>query len=454
MKPIHLRLAALLLILGGLGLIGLAARKTVTLQIGDESRTITTFGFTVGDVLALAEVELGPQDRLYPPAKTRLHDGQAITIERAATVQVRAGRQVRLFQTLERRPGNILILAGVRLYPNDRVFVDERAVAPAELLPLVGRYNIQVQRALAVTLIEGQASHTFYTSAATLGEALTEAGVQLEPPDRISPAPDTPLTAPITVTLYRGQAVAITVEGETFQTQTTALTVGEALIEAGYPLQGVDYSRPPAEALIPDDGQIRVIRVREEIAQEQEPVPFEVLYQPLPDVEIDNVTLLQDGVNGVWTRSFRVRYEDGQEVSRKMESEWMEVEPQPRVIGYGAKIVVRTLNTSGGAIRYWRALPMYAVSYNPTSAGGTITASGLPLQKGVAGIDPTYIPFFTRLYIPGYGEAIAADTGPGIQPRMIDLGYSDDDYVHWSQNVTVYFLTPVPPAEEIVWIIP
>jgi len=95
---------------------------------------------------------------------------------------------------------------------------------------------------------------------------------------------------------------------------------------------------------------------------------------------------------------------------------------------------------------------MYAVSYNPASAGGSITASGAPLRKGLVAVDTRYIPFGTRLYIPGYGEAIAADTGGAVKGRVIDLGYSNDDYVAWHQNVTIYFLWP--PPENVVWIYP
>ena len=90
--------------------------------------------------------------------------------------------------------------------------------------------------------------------------------------------------------------------------------------------------------------------------------------------------------------------------------------------------------------------------YRPADTGGEITASGLKMRKGLAGIDPRYIPYFTKMYVPGYGMAIAADTGGGIQPRWIDLAYLDDEYVPWHQYVTVYFLWP-PPAN-IVYLFP
>jgi 3D (Asp-Asp-Asp) domain-containing protein len=49
------------------------------------------------------------------------------------------------------------------------------------------------------------------------------------------------------------------------------------------------------------------------------------------------------------------------------------------------------------------------------------TASGLPVGKGVVAVDPKVIPLGTRLYVPGYGKAIAADVGSAIKGRIIDL---------------------------------
>jgi 3D (Asp-Asp-Asp) domain-containing protein len=134
-----------------------------------------------------------------------------------------------------------------------------------------------------------------------------------------------------------------------------------------------------------------------------------------------------------------------------VESQWVVKQPQPRVIGYGTSVVMHTAVVDGVQIQYWRSLNMYATSYHPSNTGST-TASGLPLKKGVAAVDISLIPFYTTMYVPGYGEVIAADIGGGVVGRWIDLGYSDDDYVAWHQWVTVYFLWP-PPAN-IVWIVP
>jgi 3D (Asp-Asp-Asp) domain-containing protein len=237
--------------------------------------------------------------------------------------------------------------------------------------------------------------------------------------------------------------------------------VGAALAALGVPLVGEDYSVPAEDQPLPADGVVRVVRVWEAILTDQHLIPYETTYQPLPEVEIDTVYSVQAGVPGVLRRLTRVRYEDGLEVSRVTEAEVQVSDPVPQVIGYGTQIVVRTLETPDGVIEYWRAYTMYATSYaakftnrTPGTASYGRTASGKILTKGLVAIDRTLMPFGTRMYVPGYGFAEAADTGGGVRGRFIDLGYDDWNYVGWHHVVTVYFLTPVPPPQAIRWIIP
>jgi 3D (Asp-Asp-Asp) domain-containing protein len=51
------------------------------------------------------------------------------------------------------------------------------------------------------------------------------------------------------------------------------------------------------------------------------------------------------------------------------------------------------------------------------------TATGIPVAYGVVAVDPSVIPLGTRLTIPGYGEAVAADTGGAVRGNTIDLWF-------------------------------
>ena len=43
------------------------------------------------------------------------------------------------------------------------------------------------------------------------------------------------------------------------------------------------------------------------------------------------------------------------------------------------------------------------------------TATGVPTSSGVVAVDPSVIPLGTRMYVPGYGEGVAADTGCAVK---------------------------------------
>lgn len=434
------------------GILILGARKTIHLVIDGKAKTLTTRAFTTGWLLREMQIPLGERDDLKPELDTWLKDGDTVTIERAARIRIQDGQQVINLISTEKNPTKLLEIAGLELSPQDQVLYNGLRIETDQRLPIATSYSLQILRAHAVTVETADQRETFQISGTTTGQALWQAGINTYQNDLVSPGLENPLTQSTRVTYHPSQELRIRTKDKIIRVRTTEQNVGLALAKAGIPLEGLDYSIPAAEAALPEQGNIRVVHVEERIDLETKPLPFETEYQPVSDLELDKETVVQEGSFGIQARRIRVRLEDGNEVVRQTEAEYIAQEPKPRILGYGTKIVPQTVQISGGQIKYWRAVNMYAVSYNPTSAGGNITASGLPLQKGVAAVDPAIIPLGTRLYIPGYGEAVAADTGGGVNGRIIDLGYSDRDYVSWHQWVTVYFLWP--PPENIAWVIP
>ena len=93
--------------------------------------------------------------------------------------------------------------------------------------------------------------------------------------------------------------------------------------------------------------------------------------------------------------------------------------------------------------QYAAVMTMEATAYLPGDGDGYgITATGIRATYGVAAVDPAVIPLGSRLYIPGYGEAIAADTGGAIYGYRIDLcmeSYSEA-MNFGRRDVTVYVL--------------
>jgi uncharacterized protein YabE (DUF348 family) len=455
-----LRLSALLLAIAGAGVLYLATASRLLVEIEGEARTIRTHARTVSGALASAGVTLGEGDRVQPPLDEAISSGEIIVVQPAADVRIDVdGERVEVSSASD-SAANILSDAGFRLYPGDRVWVDQQIVPdPAEPLNAYPK-EIRVRRGQRVTLLSAGETSVFYSAAETLAGALAENGVFVRQGDVLTPPAHTPLDGPIDASLERGQPIQISTVDRQWDAYAVGPTVGEALAQAGFPLQGLDYSQPAAYEPLPASGEIRVVRMREELLVELAPLPFSLTYEPAADLEIDQLTILDPGKYGVLANRVRVVYQDGEEIERSVEEAIEVVAPQPRVVGYGTKIVVRTLSTAGGVIEYWRAVPMYATAYAPCFSAADRcyphTSSGMLVQKGVVAF---ILEWYLQMkgwpvYIPDYGYATVEDVGGGIPGRKwIDLGYSDDDIISWNKWVTVYFLTPVPPLGSIPWIL-
>jgi uncharacterized protein YabE (DUF348 family)/3D (Asp-Asp-Asp) domain-containing protein len=322
--------------------------------------------------------------------------------------------------------------------------------------------QLVVHRAVPITLHDNQVSSNFYTTRPNVGEALLEQGITLFLGDKVTPGLGTPLSPRLHVYIQRSTPVTVMADGRLIKTRTHRQTVGQVLAEAGVALMGQDFSRPPAATPVAANDTIEVVRVQQAVEVEEELIPFESTWIADEGMELDQQEVRQQGQTGVFKSRFRVRYENDQETWRELEDEWLEQEPRQRIIAYGTRIVVRTLDTPEGPIEYWRKIPMLATPYSAATSGKApdhprygITRSGLQVRYGMAAVDPKVVPLMTELYVPDYGRALAADTGGLILGKHIDLAFEEGqampDMYGW---LDVYVLTPVPPAAGIRYVLP
>ncbi|CAG0992945.1 hypothetical protein ANAEL_02405 [Anaerolineales bacterium] len=318
--------------------------------------------------------------------------------------------------------------------------------------------TVEPHRAMTLTLVKSDEKKIIETSALTVGQALTEAGVKFMQGDLLDPSAETLITKDLTVTFIPGRNLTIFVGDQVLNIRSAAETVGEVLAEAGVPLVGSDISFPPESEAPPPDGQIRVVRIRESFEVTLESIPFEEEVTYSPDVPFGQSETVQPGVKGVAMIRERVRYEDGVEVSRKREEKTTLREPQTRIVQSGEKIVLAPV---GGNIPYdyWYATEMYASVYSPCASGtggcSYGTASGARAGYGIVAVDYSIYSYLAgmKVYIPGYGVATIGDTGGGPiietafgvpRTKWIDLGFDDGKIMDMTGWVTVYFLAPAP----------
>jgi 3D (Asp-Asp-Asp) domain-containing protein len=190
---------------------------------------------------------------------------------------------------------------------------------------------------------------------------------------------------------------------------------------------------PAVESAVTNGMTARLVRVAGRTFTEKEPVLRKTVFQPDDNLTGMNTRVVQ-GHDGVRVREFKVVIEDGVETQKTLTKESFEVEPVNTVIYYPTASL--------------RATGFEASNFNSSGKPATdpsygFTYTGVPVTFGIVAVDPRVIPLGTRLYIPGYGFAVAADTGGGIVGNMIDLGFPDGVAVDWHTGWTeIYILAP------------
>ena len=339
-----------------------------------------------------------------------------------ASITILDGNNILTVESSERVPLILLTQNGIVPQPNDRVLLNGLPV-PIDLpLPETKFIQLQLRRAVALTINTPQGQQVIQTSALTVGQALNEAGYSLNVNDKINPPAETAITESLTVTYTPARDLIIYSGDDVINIRSAAGTVGEALAEAGIPLMGLDTSSPLENEALPADGQIRVVRVYETVSITLEPIAFDVEVIDSPELPFGQEETIQPGVNGVAMARTRIRYEDGKEVSRETEDEKVLREPQARIVARGSQIVLAPVG-GNAPYEYWYATEMYATWYSPCNSGtggcSYGTASGARAGYGIVAVDYSIYSYLAgmKVYIPGYGATIG-DTGGDRSSRL------------------------------------
>jgi 3D (Asp-Asp-Asp) domain-containing protein len=179
----------------------------------------------------------------------------------------------------------------------------------------------------------------------------------------------------------------------------------------------------------------------EKFATESAKIKFETEYKEDPETEAGIETTVQKGEDGKKIITTKITYYNGEEFDKDVVDTKIE-KPISEIISKGTKIVWKTLQTADGEIRYWKKMRVYATHYDSRCLGcNDWTAIGMKAGKGVIAVDPSVIKMRSQVYIPGYGKAVAGDTGGAIKGNIIDLGFDDARTAGWSARyVDIYLL--------------
>jgi len=219
-------------------------------------------------------------------------------------------------------------------------------------------------------------------------------------------------------------SVTVVADGDEFEIDSTAPTVGDLLAQQNITLGKNDRCSFKLSAPLAPGMRVRVVRVRTETAVERTPIPFAVKRKYTPSLKAGEKKVVQPGAPGERADTYIHTFKDTARVRRvKVSSTTTKPKTRYEMVG------VRGMSlASRGAFPGRRIVNMVATGYGPSGNGkwGMQTATGRRPGYGVVAVDPRFIRLGTRLYIEGYGSAVAGDTGGAIKGARIDLGFATD----------------------------
>lgn len=286
-------------------------------------------------------------------------------------------------------------------------------------------------------------SRKVWTYQATVGAALSEAGVAVRPRDRVAPGLAERLVSGATISVRRAVQVTVLADGRARTVMTAAGTVEELLADrpGGVSLRARDRVYPSLETPLWAGAVVQVIRIEVKILTREERLPFARIARPDATLPRGLTRLVQAGRPGARLRRIAVTTADGRVVDRQVIGNVMIRSPQDQI----SQVGTRRIFAARGEFAGKEIVHMEATAYAPWHGKGVdgTTAIGLRAGYGVVAVDPRVIPLRSELFIEGYGRAIAGDTGGAIKGHRIDLGFNTarQAYQFGRRPVRVYILS-------------
>lgn len=272
-------------------------------------------------------------------------------------------------------------------------------------------------------------SQSVWTTAKTVGDFLSQEGMKISAHDAVSPSPDTPLTKNMVIQVKKGIQVTLDVGGKAHQIWTTPKTVKDLLANQNITLGSKDKVSPSLVTKVSEGAKILVTRVTTKNKVEKTSVDYKVINRTNAHLTKGQTHVIRQGKKGVEEKTYKVTYENGKEVKRDLIKTSVVQAPISKIVEHGTKVVHYNFSTSRSLDNSGQTAEMVSTAYTAHCRGCSgVTKTGINLinhpNAKVVAVDPSVIPLGTKLYVQGYGYAVAADTGSAIKGNRIDLFFS------------------------------
>ncbi len=279
-----------------------------------------------------------------------------------------------------------------------------------------------------VTVYDGSQKKVITTNATNFKQVLNESDVVLNAYDKYWTSGDDVRDGSVVV-VERAKPVTIVSGNRAKTVYTTKQTVQGVVNEAGF-----DWKKmmPIEDGMmkVTQGMQIHVVPYTSRVVNRVESIP--VRYNSWYDSTLapGQMEIVQEGTQGKREVEMEEYISDGKVIRAEAGN--------VKILSQGTPGIAKTGDMEGtkGYVRN-----MSATAYHPTDGGGFgITATGTRAGHGTVAVDPRVIPLGSSVYIPGYGEAVAADTGGAIIGDRIDLCMEtfEECYNFGRRNVEVF----------------
>lgn len=282
-----------------------------------------------------------------------------------------------------------------------------------------------------VTLVLDGKPYYLKTKARTVGELLKENNLNLKDKDFIKPGINESIKDGLKITIVKAKKIKLTVDGRTTELEVPALRVIDALRKLNISFNpSTDKIYPLASSLIYPGLEIKVSRRVVKVVKLRKTVPFKIIKTTSPKLPKGKELIKKPGQVGLVELTCEITYFGGKEIARKVIASKVVRLPVNQLVLVGNKRKAKvsrgySLASRVAVARGNGVLIMWATAYTPGYGCGYRTSTGLKATYGIVAVDPRIIPLGTRLYVPGYGYAVAADTGGKIKGNRIDLCFND-----------------------------
>jgi uncharacterized protein YabE (DUF348 family) len=277
----------------------------------------------------------------------------------------------------------------------------------------------------------------------TVATALAANNIIIGPKDKINTALDSKIYKKEVIDVKRAVNVKVAVDDKELTLLSSANNIESLLNSEGIALGNQDKLSLDKSTKLFDGMRLEIIRVDTKVLTDTSTIAYGTVVKKDSSLSNTQKRIIQNGQDGEKKTTSSVTYENGKEVNRKVLEQVVSKKPKDKIIVLGTYPSM-PVSRGGDPIPFTKVVKMRATAY---SATGASTASGRRAVRNPDGystiaVDPSVIGYGTKLFIQGYGFAIAADTGSAIIGNKIDVFFNTyKESVKWAvKYVNVYIL--------------